>query len=261
MNRRAVVAALFVAAIAACVIGFSARARMDRTQCGPGFVARGARCLAPEGTCPSPLVATSRGCDAPSTRVVVRAGALVVGSSDWEAEGKVAPRTIHVPPFAIDAFEITVGAYDPTAKEDLARAASGMTRADAERFCASRGGRLPSEDEWIAAAAGPEGPARRYPWGDTGAVCRRAAWGLTEGPCARGADGPDTVGAHPSGDTPNGIHDLAGNVAEWVAGPAGAKGGSFRSALATDLRTWARATADPATGGPEIGFRCAYDPP
>jgi hypothetical protein len=258
--KRRVVAVLGAAAIVAAVIAFAARARWDRTQCGPGFVASGGRCLAPDGVCPAPLVATPRGCDAPLARILVRASSIAVGPSDWEAEGKVAPRTIHVAPFAIDAFEVTVGAYDATATRDLARAASGMTRADAERFCASRGGRLPSEDEWIVAAAGPEGPARRYPWGDTGAVCRRAAWGLVDGPCARGADGPDTVGAHPDGDTPSGIHDMAGNVAEWVAGAA-VKGGSFRSALATDLRTWASPSADPGAGSPEIGFRCAYDPP
>jgi formylglycine-generating enzyme required for sulfatase activity len=95
-----------------------------------------------------------------------------------------------------------------------------MTRREAERFCEAHGGRLPTEDEWIVAAVSAMNPPRRYPWGDTGAVCRRAAWGLKDGPCARGTGGPDTVGAHPDGDSPLGLHDLAGNVAEWVSDDA-----------------------------------------
>ena len=72
---------------------------------------------------------------------------------------------------------------------------------------------MPTDAEWLAAA---HAEAARYPWGDTGAVCRRAAWGLFSGPCANGADGPDSVGAHPSGSTIDGVHDLGGNVSEWV---------------------------------------------
>ena len=34
----------------------------------------------------------------------------------------------------------------------------------------------------MVAAASAMNPPRRYPWGDTGAVCRRAAWGLASGP-------------------------------------------------------------------------------
>jgi len=154
-----------------------------------------------------------------------------------------------------DAFDI-----------DAARAASGMTRDEAAAFCASRGGRLPSEDEWIVAASSSVSPSRRYPWGDTGAVCRRAAWGLSTGPCALAGDGPDTVGAHPDGNSPLGIHDLAGNVAEWVAPQAGrpevgiAKGGSWKSALAADLRIWARLELRPSSRDPRVGMRCAYPP-
>ncbi|MDB4941803.1 MAG: hypothetical protein JWP97_1337, partial [Labilithrix sp.] len=115
------------------------------------------------------------------------------------------------------------------------------------------------------AAAGDR--PRRYPWGDTGAVCRRAAWGLARGPCGKGATGPDTVGAHPDGATPLGIHDLAGNVAEWVEasdaaarGLAVVRGGSFETDLATDLRTWVRREVPEGTREPSIGFRCAYEP-
>jgi len=179
---------------------------------------------------------------------------LVLGPSDWEAEGRVAPRTIDVEAFDLDTFEAAsrTGA-------DAARALSGLSFDEAVAYCRARGKRLPTEDEWLAAATGDGG--RRYPWGETGAVCRRGAWGLATGPCAKGASGPDSVGAHPDGRSPLGIDDLAGNVAEWVVAPAGpvAHGGSWQSALATELRTWARLEVDPEAHDPRLGVRCARD--
>jgi formylglycine-generating enzyme required for sulfatase activity len=189
---------------------------------------------------------------------------LVIGPSDWEADGRVVARTIHVDAFRIDAFETTEGRWRNAEGRDASRAASGMTRDEASAFCASRHGRLPSEDEWIAAAASGTSPARRYPWGDTGAVCRRAAWGLLGGPCGVGARGPDTVGAHVDGDSPLGVHDLAGNVAEWVGADDGrgrigiAKGGSWQSPLATELRIWSRLEIEPGARDVRVGVRCAY---
>jgi formylglycine-generating enzyme required for sulfatase activity len=200
-------------------------------------------------------------CDAPDERITIPETTVEVGPSDWEAEGRIVPRTVHAGPFELDAFEATVG-HTSLGAPDSARAASGLTRRQAADYCAGRGGRLPTEDEWIVAAAGSS--ARRYPWGDTGAVCRRAVFGLVAGPCASHASGPDTVGAHSSGDTPEGLHDMAGNVAEWVTGGAGgrigvARGGSWRSPLATELRTWARLEIDPDRPDDRVGARCAYD--
>jgi formylglycine-generating enzyme len=274
IGARIVAAAIVLGAVGTSMgVAGALRGKDEGARCGPGFDARGSRCAVAAGGCPAPLETTARGCDAPDRRVIVAAASIPVGPSDWEAEGRVAPRTIHVQAFQIDAFEVTRGRWRdgrdghdaaPEPDPDAARAESGMTRDAAAAFCASRGGRLPTEDEWIVAAASAVNPARRYPWGDTGAVCRRASWGLVDGPCATTGTGPDTVGAHPDGDSPLGIHDLAGNVAEWVAADAErpdvgvAKGGSWRSALATDLRLWARLELPPGARDPRVGVRCAY---
>lgn len=249
-----IVAAAVVAG--ALMIGVTAARRVNReSPCGPGFVREGPRCMGPE---PAPAI------------VDVPAVTVTIGPSDWEAEGRVAPRTLKTAPFRLDRYEVSVGRACASAvfagarfcASDPGRAASGVTLAKARAFCKERNGRLPTEDEWIAAAAGDK--PRRYPWGDTGAVCRRAAFGLEKGPCASGATGPDTVGAHPEGATPLGIHDLAGNVAEWVepvetGGPEAVRGGAWDTELATELRTWVRRTVRGDAEEPTIGFRCAYD--
>jgi formylglycine-generating enzyme required for sulfatase activity len=257
--RRAALLVVVVGALIAGLIIVKQHRRAGAT-CDAGFTASNARCL-PEN-CPPPLKLQNGICDAPDLKIEIPETSFVLGPSDWEAEGRVLPRNVLVKKFSIDAFEVTIGRLQH-ATNDAARAASEISRADADAFCKSRGGRLPTEDEWLAAAAGEK--TRRYPWGDTGAVCRRAAWGLSSGPCAENADGPDSVGSHASGDTPSGIHDLAGNVSEWVTTPDETQGvilgGSYETALATELRTWERRVVNPAAREKTIGFRCAYDLP
>jgi formylglycine-generating enzyme len=272
--RARIAAATAVFAVVVALALYARRSSPGRVACGPGFYAVHARCCpgpgadangcAPPTECPAPLVLRAGTCDAPDTRVPIPETTLEVGPSDWEAEGRVPPRTVHAGPFDLDAFEATTGQMAKNKNvPDAAKAASRLTLEGAAAYCKNKGGRLPTEDEWIIAAAGPS-PGHRYPWGDTGAVCRRAAWGLATGPCATEGTGPDTVGAHPSGDTPSGLHDMAGNVAEWVTTPSGkgvARGGSWQSALATELRTWDRLELDPGLEDSRVGVRCAYDVP
>ena len=75
-------------------------------------------------------------------------------------------------------------------------------------YAASRGGSLPTEAQWEFASRGAQG--RAYPWGEATPTCQLAQH---EG-CDPGGTLP--VMSWPDGATPAGVHDLAGNVWEWV---------------------------------------------
>ncbi|MGK4008465.1 SUMF1/EgtB/PvdO family nonheme iron enzyme [Sorangium sp. So ce1036] len=282
-----------LAASAALLIGGVVVLARERAgppaRCAPGMVALGPRCCG-EGQrleagrcagaprrCAAGLAPTPAGCTAPSVTVRIAAGTLRLGPSDWEAQGLVDPRAVFVPAFSLDAFEVTEARYAACVaaaacaplplRGEPGLPVTGITLGEAARYCAFVGGALPSRDQLAFAAAGPS--SRRYPWGDTGAVCRRAAFGLRAGPCGWGATGPELAGSHPDGAAihPDGrVFDLAGNVAEWAAPErtgqriSGIHGGSWSDGAAAALRTWNRRIVPDSTRATDIGFRCAHSP-
>ena len=122
----------------------------------------------------------------------------------------------------------------------------GVSFWEAEACCAWAGGRLPSEQEWEAAARGPEG--YEYPWGNRwqDGICNTREAGL-------GVTSP--VGLFPgSRQARLGIEDLAGNVWEWCASIYQEDLGSARRAR----DTLARVLRGGSWGLVRDFARCAY---
>jgi formylglycine-generating enzyme required for sulfatase activity len=210
--------------------------------------------------------------------------------------------------FCIDANEVSVQAYarcveagackepwrgDPystyPAKLDYPVNMVSWTKAHA--YCAwAGGGRLPTEAEWEWAATGPD--QTRYPWGDEPEPdCERVDYTKYGAPkWAAGADvgcdggGPSPVGTHLKGDKvwPGGaVHDLAGNVWEWVedsyipyapdavtdpvvrvtdSAVHGLRGGGWNRSYAAMVVTY-RGAAHYSYQVPALGFRCVRGEP
>jgi formylglycine-generating enzyme required for sulfatase activity len=219
----------------------------------------------------------------PKSMVDIPAGWFHMGSNDGPASSRP-QRYVYLDAFAIDRTEVTnsdftafVAATDyqaigwddnqliGLAKEPVV----GVLWRDADAYCRWAGKRLPTEAEWEKAARGTDG--RRFPWGDK--------WDpVLANTAENGPGGLVPVGIYPSGASPYGALDMAGNAAEWVAdyfdfryysyapsrnpqGPSeilghGLRGGSWASP-ADHAQTFFRDSSHAGRPNLRVGFRCA----
>jgi formylglycine-generating enzyme required for sulfatase activity len=154
--------------------------------------------------------------------VVIAAGKYTVGSNQGPEIARPA-HVVELASFGIDVTEVTVGDYAAfvatgkpapwTTEPDSLLPVTGVTYQEAQEYCAWRhpeGGRLPTEEEWEAAARGLGG--RAFPWGEV--------WSPTVANTESARrTGPAQVRHFPGGTTPEGVHDLIGNVWEWTSTP------------------------------------------
>lgn len=227
----------------------------------------------------------------PLGMVYIPASVFIMGSEDGERDERE-PHLVRLDGFYMDIHEVTNEEYKefveatrrrPPAcwKDDRlslpAQPVVGISWEDAHAYAEWRGHRLPSEAEWERAARGLHG--QTYPWGEEPPFeqgeYRCNMWGMEDG-----FEMTAPVGSFPTGVSPEGCMDMAGNVWEWVnslyrpypynptdgredrhgKGDRSVRGGCWIHSTVTLFRCSARNSLPPRTEGlqhPYLGFRCA----
>lgn len=164
---------------------------------------------------------TTQTTPAPDGMVMVAAGTYPVGREDGDDIEKP-KHDVTLKAFYIDKTEVTNADYKkfilatnhqppsdwqngsfPAGKDNFP--VVNVTWKDANDYAAWAKKRLPTEEEWEAAARGTDG--RKYPWGNSfnPSYANIQTKGIVE------------VGKFPDGKSPAGALDMIGNVWEWTA--------------------------------------------
>ena len=197
-------------------------------------------------------------------------------------------RVVFVEAFYIDKYEVTNKQYARFISETGHRKPKfwddpmlnapeqpvvGVNWEDAEAYAAWTGKRLPTASEWEKAARGVDG--RLYPWGNDyhAALGNFDDGGRMDGSTDGYAMTSAPVGNFRDGVSPYGLHDMAGNVWEWVTeqrpeqsettnkNSYAIRGGSWTNG-AGDTRTTVAYIypAQCSDHSSSVGFRCVKNP-
>ncbi len=134
---------------------------------------------------------------------------------------------------------------------------------EAKALCEARGSRLCKESEWEFACEGPDMSPYPYGWKRDSNVCNLDRTDLG-GPMEKLKDHRAPMSAFPECKSPFGVHNMVGNVDEWVerenmAAPnrSALRGGWW---LPGRNRCRAATTAHPESySAKQVGFRCCKD--
>jgi iron(II)-dependent oxidoreductase len=187
---------------------------------------------APQTETTAPAVETPK--IVPGEMVLIPAGEYTIGTNEPNPENKkeltnaYPEHKVKVAAFWIDKYEVTGKEYlefsintqySPEGEaegktwrtffsaEKANNPVTYITFKDAEAYCKGVGKRLPAEEEWEAAARGPNG--NRYPWGND--------WdSLNTNTKDAGFGVPVDVGQFAGDVSPFGVRDMFGNVQEWT---------------------------------------------
>jgi formylglycine-generating enzyme required for sulfatase activity len=155
--------------------------------------------------------------------IFIPAGNFIMGSDNGATDEKP-QHTVYLDGYWIYKTAVTVGQY----KKFCAATGNKMPGAppwgwidthpmvnvswdDAKAYCGWAGVSLPTEAQWEKAARGIDG--REYPWGNDFDKSRLQASSAKYGD----ANSTAAVGSFPSGASPWGALDMAGNVWEWCS--------------------------------------------
>lgn len=160
--------------------------------------------------------------------------------------------------FCVDREEYAEGASTPDALPMV-----NKSWTEAKSICESRGARLCKETEWEFACEGEDMNPYPYGFAREAGMCNVDRTDLG-GTGDKLRDHRATLAAFPECTSAFGVHDLTGNVDEWVEreGMAAPHRSSLRGGWWLPGRNRCRAATthhDESYGGKQVGFRCCAD--
>ena len=232
-----------------------------------------------------------------STMRLIPTGTYTIGSDSEMADTDESPaHSVKLLAFYIDKYEVTNSQYRDFLQTTGHREPRywtnnklnqpdqpvvGVSWDDATAYTKWAGKRLPTEAEWEASARGKDN--LEFPWGNTldQPVDQKTHHANVEGAIDGFEQATAPVGSFPTGASSFGVHDLAGNVFEWVAdwyaedyyanspmtnplGPEESATGNFKVLRGgswldpgNTARSAKRSVMMTSMRSSEIGFRCA----